>query len=53
MGHWLEDAGVSCVDDSFVYGLFHLGMGVSYPVSQNSNITVSGGQTFHFGMSFK
>lgn len=53
MGRWLEGTGMSHAHDSFVYDLFHLGMGVSYPVSPSSNITVSGGQTFLLGMSFK
>lgn len=53
MQQWLETAGISYVHESLVYGVFHLGMGVSYPVSLRSNITVSGGKTIQLGMSFK
>jgi hypothetical protein len=51
MKTWLENLGVNS-DDSMIYQLLHLGVGVTYPVNKDLDVTVSGGSTFRFGVSF-
>ncbi len=52
MKAWLDRAGVNTQDDSVVYNLLHFGVGVNYPMSDDLNLTVSGGSKLRFGVAF-
>lgn len=49
---WLEGAGLSSSGDSFMDGLFHLAIGVGYPINPTMNFNLSAGTALRFGISF-
>lgn len=52
MKTWLESAGINCSNDSVLYMAIHLAMGINHPLTNTTNITMSGGRDFRLGMSF-